>query len=203
MSESGSSGSTSGSVEPPSVPHRPSPLRASVVIGTPILRRLPMLPLLFIGTRDELLRAWPPTLLNTGVGLGWASPSSSFDSLSPTFEGREPNVREDGAATSVVTGGVALRKAGEDARRDALDLVLAGRSGWNTGGGSAGAGVSVRLCLRCDAGFGLTSGLRGDTFQSSSVHGAICWPTSSAALESVCDVFAVNLGGTADDCDLA
>ena len=101
--------------------------------------------------------------------------------------------------------GVARRRAGESAwGRTGAAFARAGRSGWMTGSGSgAAAGVSVRLCLRCDAGFGLTSGLRGDTFQSSSVQGAICWPTSAEALESVCDGFGTSLGGNAEDWDFA
>ena len=63
--------------------------------------------------------------------------SSPFDNLSPTFEGREPNVlRDEGVTLSVVTGGVALRDAGElDAKTAAFDFVFAGRRAWKTGTG--------------------------------------------------------------------
>ena len=199
MSESGSSGSTSGSVDPPSVPQRPNPLRASAEIGTPILRRLPTLPLLFIGMSEELLRWCPPTRLNTGVGDGATELLSSFSMSRPTLEGLLPNVCEEGSAFSDVPAvGVNVRNEDEDTVATG-PLTLAGRSGWNTGRGSAGEGVSVCLCLRCKAAFRLTSGFRGDTFQSSSLHGAICCPTSVAGFDVWTEGLAESLGGTADD----
>ena len=142
--------------------------------------------------------------MNTGVGDGCVS--SSLGDLKPILDGRVPNVREDGSAVPA-TGGVALRDAGSDVRI-AFVLGFAGRSAWKTGAGSAGDGVSVRLCVRCAACFGRTSGFRGDTFQSSSVQGAICCPTSCdvvavVAFESVCEVLSASFGGADDVCDFA
>ena len=60
-------------------------------------------------------------------------------------------------------------------------LALGGCKGWKIGGGSNGiGGLKVRLWVRRTEGEAALTFLIGDTFQSRSSQGEICWPTRCA-----------------------
>lgn len=167
ISESGSSGSPSGAVDPPSVPLRPSVGRnrrtrlltyllvAVVDKPTPMPMRWKLH--LFIGTTAELLRVCIPMRRNTGVCD--SSSSFPFDSLSPILEGRELNVREDSAPRSPAMG---AWRCATQARQEGQRGVLGAEGAGTQGTGCAGERALV-LEVRGRAGPGLDEWLaRGD-----------------------------------------
>ena len=171
ISESGSSGLTSGKLVLPIVPRNPSSTLVSDAIG--ILNNLLL-------SSDDLFLEW--LRVKTGAG---ASPSKEPSPLREILFGRRPNVEVGtwgdwcpsigvlGLSSVVFASGEFLALFGLLAT-----LFFGGCRGWKTGGGSNGiGGLKVRLWVGRVEGGGSLTFLIGETFQLRSSQGEMCWPT--------------------------
>lgn len=96
---------------------------------------------------------------------------------------------------SGASGGVAVPEAGDDATAGTALLFFAGFSGWKTNGGSsAGSGELFRLCV--GRGTIVPIGFFGETCQSSSDHGAICWPKKRRTSVNCCVTGGAEVGSS-------
>jgi len=171
MSESGSSGLTSGKLVLPIVPRNPNSTLVSDAMGIPNSLLL---------SSDDLFLEW--LRVKTGAGAG---PSRELGPLREILFGRRPNVEDGTWEGSFPSDGVlglnsVVFVSGELLVLFGLldTLFLGGCRGWKTGGGSKGiGGLKVRLWVGRAEGRGALTFLIGETFQLRSSQGEMCWPT--------------------------